>query len=136
MTCGFALASAEHGSFMHIPGRDMFTWHMAEEIEHRTVAFGVFEHLDGRYLYRMRAGTWSQWHYLKAIHAFVHRIADAIGRKVPRVFGPLERTALRNYLRTLSPAYHPARLEIPDGIDGLLAEYTSRAQGEPATASV
>lgn len=33
---------------------DLFTWHCAEEVEHRTVAYDLYQHLSGNYL--MRAG--------------------------------------------------------------------------------
>lgn len=33
---------------------DLFVWHGAEEVEHRTVAYDLFQHLNGSYL--MRAG--------------------------------------------------------------------------------
>jgi len=32
---------------------DLFTWHCAEEVEHRTVAFDLFEHLGGSYALRV-----------------------------------------------------------------------------------
>lgn len=34
---------------------DLFRWHLAEEVEHRHVAFELYAHLDGRYLRRVRA---------------------------------------------------------------------------------
>jgi predicted metal-dependent hydrolase len=34
---------------------DMLRWHLAEEVEHRHVAFDLFTHLDGSYVRRVRA---------------------------------------------------------------------------------
>jgi ferredoxin-NADP reductase len=36
---------------------DLLRWHGAEEVEHRSVAFDVFQHVDGRYGRRLRAMT-------------------------------------------------------------------------------
>ena len=132
MTCAGALAMAEHGMFDdsggRMPGGELWAWHMAEEIEHRTVAFDVFEHLVGSYPVRIVLGTYSQWHYLSYIGRFAGCMAKALGRTLPRSRTPMQRAAVRNYLRTWSPFYHPAKLVVPGAVDLLLARYSARAR--------
>jgi len=130
MTCAGALAAAEHGAFGDgaMPGGEIWGWHMAEEIEHRTVAFNVFEHLVGSYLYRIVFGTRAQVHYVSYINRFARCMAHALGRSPGRPRSEMHRAALRRYLRTWSPRYDPAKIEIPPAVEALLARYSAMAE--------
>lgn len=131
MTCSGALALANHmgsGSSPALPGGDLWAWHMVEEIEHRTVAFDVYHHLVGSYLYRILRGTWAQWHYLRYVLRFASCMAEALGVTLPRPSSPMHREALRRYLRTWSPRYDPAKIELPDGVTAMLSHYSTLAE--------
>lgn len=130
MTCAGALAMAEHRTFESgvLPGGELWPWHMAEEIEHRTVAFEVFEHIVGSYLYRVCFGLRAQLHYVRYIGRFAKRMATSLGRSPARPRAAVDRDLRRRYLRTFSPAYHPRNIELPGGVAALLARYSSMAE--------
>jgi len=130
MTCALALAMAEHGVFREpaVPGGEIWPWHMAEEIEHRTVAFQVYEHVVGSYPYRVLAGGFAQAHYAGFIRRFARCMARGLGRRPRRAVSAVGRSALRRYLRTWSPWYDPARIEVPAGVQELLDRYGRLAE--------
>lgn len=45
------------GSGMHPMVLDLLKWHGAEEVEHRSVVFDAYQHIDGSYLRRARMGV-------------------------------------------------------------------------------
>ncbi len=57
-------------------------------------------------------------------------MAAALGRKLVIRWTPLLRTALRRYFGTWSPRYHPARVDVPEGLDALLVRYSAQAARE------
>ncbi len=118
---------------MHPVVRDLFEWHLLEEIEHRSVAFDVYEHVCGGYFYRLAVGLFAQWH----LNQFVQRAAQAmldrdreLGRdhggraaawaRLRPVLGKMLRHLLPKVLSTYLPWYTPHRLDMPRGAAALL----------------
>jgi predicted metal-dependent hydrolase len=119
---------------------DLFLWHLVEEIEHRTVAFDVYEHVFGSYPYRVGVGMFAQRHLLR----FMWRAASTMLRADPRTpaaFGgeagrqararrqreDLVRELLPRVLSTYSPWYDPRKIRVPKAVEDLTAHYTTVA---------
>jgi predicted metal-dependent hydrolase len=95
-------------------------WHLAEEIEHRTVTYDAYEAIVGSYPYRVAAGTRSQIHFL----GYLLRMATVLERELAdpgTSFMRVARSSVRRQwklgtipggLRALSPRYNPRRVEL------------------------
>lgn len=137
---------------------DLFRWHLAEEVEHRTVAFDLFEHLC-----QTQLGFYVSRQVIMAavFPLFLHFIADGFRelakqdysdrairrlarRSLPRLLLELERTGRRTEnvptftflvagtLRWLSPVFHP----VTEGDTEQALAYLARSPAAQAAASL
>ncbi len=132
MTCAMAMTFFERAAAGKGPGSDghfgawqqLWAWHAAEEIEHRNVAFDVYEHLHGGWVYRVLGSLRAQWHFQRTVDRFQRVLLASQGATArPRVPGWL-RDGQRRYLRTFTPGYNPGVLEVDPLVTLVLAPYT------------
>jgi predicted metal-dependent hydrolase len=122
------------------PVMQMFEWHFVEELEHRTVAFDVYDHVCGGYFYRLFVGMWAQWHFLnwtRRVTAYMLKVSPA-PKRIAAEKAALERTELEiapgsvlrllpKLLRIYLPSYTPHALEVAPGIQVLADKYSEMA---------
>ncbi|MCH2185780.1 metal-dependent hydrolase [Myxococcota bacterium] len=116
----------------------MLEWHFVEELEHRHVAFDVYEHVCGGYFYRLFVGLYTQWHFTRWIRRVAKYMLRAnAGRKISRgssdvVAGarlkvPTLQSVLPQLLRSYMPGYSPHEIEVSPGIEALAEKCSAMA---------
>lgn len=126
---------AKQAELMTPAARELWHWHLVEEIEHRTVAFDVYDHVCGSYLYRMLVGTWAQYHFMRwTVRVTRHMLRndprwkpeELRGRRKARIRLARERL-LPKVLRTFSPTYSPRVLAMSSEMQEAAQRYTNTA---------
>jgi predicted metal-dependent hydrolase len=107
---------------------------MLEEIEHRNVAFDIYEHLYGGGLYRARMCWVAQSHILRFIRDCTDLMSSAdVARRgeryrvrlIEKVVGGWGRAGKR--VRSMLPGYTPHDYHVPERVAELSAYYTELA---------
>jgi uncharacterized protein len=109
------------------PWQQLWSWHGAEEIEHRTVAYDLYQHLVGSWWYRVVGSLRCQWHFHRTIARIQRELLKSLGHRArPRVPVPMRESG-RRYLRTFLPSHNPHELRPDALVDIVLAQYAPPA---------
>lgn len=116
MTCAMAMtmfveAEAGKGSSRFGQWQQLWAWHAAEEIEHRTVAFDVYADLEGRFAYRVAGSLRAQAHFQRAVGQMQRILLASQGAPVKHHAPPWWSDGRSRYLRTFTPSYNPADID-------------------------
>ncbi len=134
--------------FMENPGFDnpdsaivqMWEWHFVEELEHRNVAFDVYDHVCGGYVYRLFIGLYAQWHFtrwIRKVNRYMLKTCPPPPRNAEdkrarrKAAWSLRKTLLRNLLpdvlRIYLPSYTPHAVKISPAMQVIADRYTEMA---------
>lgn len=141
LTTAFALFSLEGPDELlgHSPGEELLRWHAIEELEHRTVAFDVYEHVFGGYFYRLFVGLFAQWHFLRFVRRTVRDMKESSPdilarhggregrRRRRRTDSDVIRRFLPRVLKTYLPWYTPHDIVLSDDLRAATVRQTEHA---------
>ena len=114
---------------------DLFKWHLAEEIEHRHVAYDIYDHLYGDYFFRVKMCWVAQthiWSFILDCMKIMSPVDTARFDKSYKV-SMLHRfimtvAVVPMFLKTYTPWYTPYRLAVPNDIQELSRKLTEAAK--------
>jgi len=133
-----ALAMISRGLFTHPRTHKalgaLFEWHMLEEIEHRHVAFDLYQHLYGEWHYRARM-CWVAQHHMAGFIDDCTAIMSPVDvkRHGPACALSAKDKALKLVMRmvprvrSMWPTYTPHNYVVPGSVDALCARLSSEA---------
>jgi predicted metal-dependent hydrolase len=137
MTCAMALSMFEQAARPGTqsgfgPWRQLWAWHAAEEIEHRTVAFGAYEHVAGGYTRRVVGSIRAQVHFQRYIVRLQRAVLSARGSSAKPLLPPWthDQEGRRMFLRTFRRRYDPGLLEPGPLVDLVLSMVNVGASGD------
>jgi len=131
----------------HPAVRDLWTWHALEELEHRAVAFDVYQEVGGEYRTRATAMAlmtltfvivlaFLQWRLLQQAHE--DRNWRSIGRGLWRAWGPrgLFSSLIGRYAAYYAPGFHPNKHDVSELLTRFDAALRDAGAYEPVAAVV
>lgn len=137
----FTLETRQFDRIHQAATRDLFQWHLVEELEHRTVTFDVYDHVCGGYFYRLAVGLFAQWH----LNRFALRVTSALqgedregfqkrygGRReawarLRPLLWLVLRLLLPKVFATYLPWYTPHAIALPEQTSALAKRYSEMA---------
>jgi hypothetical protein len=120
-----ALAEAGQSTISSGPWGELWAWHLAEEMEHRTVAFDLYEHLEGSYPYRVIGSLRAQAHFQRAIDRLQRVLLASQGQPARPHLPSWFRAGRSRYLDTFKRSYDPGLID-PGPIPALiLSQYAA-----------